>query len=264
MSVLITFEGGDGSGKSTQADLLRRRLSEDGFTVLLVREPGGTLLGESIRKLVKNQPKSERLKGSRKSRRLKRSMRESLSPISELFLFLAARSQLVRSVIKPALSRPGAVVICDRYMDSTVAYQGYGSRLSVGMVRSANEVAVEGVIPDLTFLLDLPPAIAERRAGAQTRLEGAADAGEPRLEPEGTARFEEETAAFRMRVYDGYLKMAAGEPQRWRRIDATKPEQDIADEVRRLAEEVLVGLAPTASTTGDDEDMEGCGQPSLF
>ena len=249
MSVLITFEGGDGSGKSTQADLLRRRLTEDGFPVLLVHEPGGTPLGESIRRLVKSQSMSKR---------------ESLSPISELFLFLAARAQLVTSVIKPALSRPGAVVICDRYMDSTMAYQGYGRRLSVGMVRSANEVAVDGVVPNLTFFLDLPPAVAERRAGAQARLEGETDAGVPRLEPEGMRRFEEETAAFHRRVYDGYLKMAASEPQRWRKIDATKPEQDIAGEVRRLAEEALVGLAPTASTTGDDEDKEGYAQPSLF
>ena len=249
MSVLITFEGGDGSGKSTQADLLRRRLSEDGFPVLLVHEPGGTPLGESIRRLVKSQSMSKR---------------ESLSPISELYLFLAARAQLVSSVIKPALSRPGAVVICDRYMDSTVAYQGYGRRLSVGMVRSANEVAVDGVVPDLTFFLDLPPAVAERRAEAQARLEGEADTGAPRLEPEGMRRFEEETAAFHRRVYDGYAKMAAGEPDRWRRIDATRPEQDIACEVRRLAEDVLAAIAPTVSATGDDDDKEGCGQPALF
>ena len=258
MSVLITFEGGDGSGKSTQADLLRRRLAEDGFPVLLVREPGGTPLGDSIRKLVKSQSMSKRLKGS------KRSKRESFSPISELYLFLAARAQLVTSVIKPALSRPGAVVICDRYMDSTVAYQGYGRRLDVGMVRSANEVAVDGVVPDLTFFLDLPPAVAERRAEAQARLEGAADTGGPRLEPEGMRRFEEETAAFHRRVYDGYTKMAAGEPGRWRRIDATKPEQDIAGEVRRLAEDVLAAVAPTAYATGDDDAKEGCGQPALF
>lgn len=249
MSVLITFEGGDGSGKSTQADLLRQRLAEDGFPVLLVHEPGGTPLGESIRRLVKSQSMSRR---------------ESLSPVSELFLFLAARAQLVTSVIKPALSRPGAVVICDRYMDSTVAYQGYGRRLSVGMVRSANETAVDGVIPDLTFFLDLPPTVAERRAGAQARLEGAADTGTPRLEPEGMRRFEEETAAFHRRVYDGYVKMAAGEPDRWRRIDATKPEPEIAGEVRRLAEDVLAGMAMTASATGSDDDKEGWGQPPLF
>ena len=247
MSMLITFEGGDGSGKSTQADLLRRRLSEDGFPVLLVHEPGGTPLGESIRRLVKSQSMSKR---------------ESLSPISELFLFLAARAQLVTSVIKPALSRPGAVVICDRYMDSTTAYQGYGRRLGVGMVRSANEVAIDGVVPDLTFFLDLPPAVAERRAGAQSRLEGTTVDSVPRLEPEGMRRFEEETAAFHKRVYDGYVKMAAGERRRWRRIDATKSEHDIAGEVRRLAEDTLSGLAPTASATGDG--MEGSGQPPLF
>ena len=259
MSVLITFEGGDGSGKSTQADLLRRRLSEDGFPVLLVHEPGGTLLGESIRRLVKSQSMS-----SRSSKGSKRSKRESLSPISELYLFLAARAQLVTSVIKPALSRPGAVVICDRYMDSTVAYQGYGRRLGVGMVRSANQVAVDGVVPDLTFFLDLPPAVAESRAGAQAHLERATDTEAPRLEPDGMRRFEEEPAAFHRRVYDGYVKMAAGEPNRWRRIDATRPEQDIAGEVRRLAEDVLSGIAPTASPTGDDDDKVGCGQPALF
>ena len=261
MSVLITFEGGDGSGKSTQADLLRRRLSEDGFSVVLVREPGGTPLGDSIRRMVKSQSMAKRLKESEWS---KRSKKESFSPISELYLFLAARAQLVSSIIKPALSRPGTVVICDRYMDSTVAYQGYGRRLGVGMVRSANEVAVDGVVPDLTFFLDLPPAVAERRAEAQARLEGAPDTGTPRLEPEGMRRFEEETAAFHRRVYDGYAKMAAGEPDRWRRIDATKPEQDIAGEVRRLAEDVLAGIAPTASMTGGDDDKEGCGQPALF
>ena len=227
MSALITFEGGDGSGKSTQAELLRRHLTEQGHSVLLVAEPGGTPLGDAVARLVKGKSISKR---------------QALSPVAELFLFLAARSQLVTGVIQPALSQAGAVVICDRYMDSSTAYQGYGRRLGAELVQSANDVAVGAYIPDLTFLMDLPPSEAGARAAARASRE--ADAGGGGGHTEGMRRFEDEEADFHERVHDGYIDMAASEPDRWRRIDAGRTEEEIAEEVSRIAEEVVAELVP--------------------
>ncbi|MCX7912940.1 MAG: dTMP kinase, partial [Dehalococcoidales bacterium] len=139
MSLFITFEGGEGSGKSTQVQRLYHRLCRAGFAVVLVREPGGTPLGERLGRLLKHSRRSE----------------VAIAPVAELFLFNACRAQLVSDVILPALDR-GEIVLCDRYSDSTLAYQGYGRGLDLGTVRTVNRLATGRAIPDLTVLLDIP------------------------------------------------------------------------------------------------------------
>lgn len=148
MAPFIVFEGGDGSGKTTQARALFRRLQSQGCPALLTHEPGGTPLGESIR------------------RRLK--ARRDVSPLSELFLFAAARAQLVQGVVDPAL-RDGITVVCDRYAASTVAYQGYGRGLDLGLIDQVNRAATGGLSPDLIVLLDLPPELTLTRKGETVR-----------------------------------------------------------------------------------------------
>ncbi|MEE3142651.1 MAG: dTMP kinase, partial [Chloroflexota bacterium] len=145
MAIFIVFEGGDGSGKSTQARNLSQRLRRRSIPVLLTREPGGTPSGESIRRLLKGQ--------------------RSFRPMSELLLFEAARAQLVESVIRPGLDG-GTTVICDRYTASTVAYQGHGRGLDLALIQRLNEMATGGLVPDLTVLLDLSSLVGLSRRGA--------------------------------------------------------------------------------------------------
>ncbi len=194
MSLFISFEGGEGSGKTTQAKLLHDRLVAGGHLTLAVREPGGTELGEYLRTWLK-------------------ATRKPMTPAAELFLFTAARSEVVRRVIRPALES-GAMVIADRYADSTTAYQGYGRRLPLRSVHSANKLATDGLWPHLTMFLDMPPEAALRRT------------------PEGAdRRFEDEDLQFHRRVRDGYLKLAARGPQRWAIIDASQSTEAVADRV---------------------------------
>jgi dTMP kinase len=202
MSLFITFEGGEGSGKSSQAKALYRRLCKLAVPALLVHEPGVTTLGEKIARL------------------LKWAQDIDISPVSELLLFNASRAQLVTEVIRPALAN-GKVVICDRYADSTMAYQGYGRRLDLSLVLSVNKTGTLGLAPDLTVLLDLPaPEGLARKSGKKQD------------------RFEVESRSFHRRVRAGYLKLAAAEPERWLVIDATKSENEIAgiiwDKIKKL------------------------------
>jgi dTMP kinase len=190
--VFVTFEGLDGSGKSTQAELLRARLEAEGVDVVATREPGGTELGEGIRQLV--------LHGGH------------LGPWAEALLYLAARAQLVDEVIRPALER-GASVICDRYLDSSVAYQGAGRELGVDRLLELNLAAVGGVLPDRTFLLDLDPA------DVPSRIRRHFD----RLEREGDD--------FRARTAAGYRELAERFPERIVVLDATRPADELAEEV---------------------------------
>jgi dTMP kinase len=192
VSLFISFEGGEGSGKSTQVERLAQRLRARGHTVLQTYEPGGTTLGDELRRLLKAHRDIQ------------------LAPESELLLFAAARSQLTRETIRPALDK-GTVVICDRYMDSTTAYQGYGRQLPLGTIDAVNEVATGGLRPDLVVLLDMQPDESLRRKGL------------PR------DRIEVENAAFHQRVRDGYHKLAGNDPQRWLVIDAAT----LPDEVER-------------------------------
>ena len=190
--MFVTFEGLDGSGKSTQAELLRGRLEADGVDVVSTREPGGTELGEGVRNLV--------LHGGH------------VGPWAEALLYVAARAQLVDDVIRPALDR-GASVICDRYIDSSVAYQGAGRELGVDRILDLNLAAVGGVLPDRTFLLELDPD--EVPARIQRHFD--------RLEREGDE--------FRARTEQGYRELAARFPERILVLDATRPADDLAEEV---------------------------------
>jgi len=192
MALFITFEGGEGSGKSLQAGALYRKLSRLAIPALLTHEPGGTPFGNKI------------------GRWLKWAQDTDISPLTELLLFNASRSQLVTEVIQPNLKN-GKIVLCDRYADSTTAYQSYGRGLDLEMVRAINNTATQGLKPDLTVLLDMP-----------------AEQGLARKRTKRLDRFEQENMAFHQRVREGYLKMAANEPQRWLVIDATQNRQKIA------------------------------------
>ena len=194
----ITFEGGEGCGKSTQVVRLAAALEERGLKVLLTREPGGTRLSELIRTLLKDEAEDP--------------------PVdrAELLLFLAARAQLVRNVIAPALEA-GTWVISDRFSDSTVAYQGYGRGLPVDFVRQANDFACEGLRPDLTFLLDLDPATAERRMRGR---EAATNTSADRIERAGSG--------FHARLRRGFLELAAADAPRFSVVDASKSPDEVA------------------------------------
>ncbi|MFA7295921.1 MAG: dTMP kinase [Dehalococcoidia bacterium] len=181
--LLVTFEGGEGAGKSTQIARLTQRARLRGLEVLTCREPGGTPLGERLR---------EALFG----------LDAAPTALAELLTFAAARAELVATLIRPALER-GQLVLCDRFTDSTVAYQGYGRGLDLGTIEAVNAAATGGLVPDLTLLLDLDPA-----AGRARGAEG------------GTDYLERETIAFHERVRDGFLALADRDPTRWRVIDA--------------------------------------------
>lgn len=187
--LFVTFEGIDRSGKTTQARMLVEALGSD---ALGVREPGGTPAGERVRELLldTNVP---------------------LSSQAEALLFAAARAEIVEEVIRPALS-DGRVVVSDRFLDSSLAYQGGARGLGVEEVQRINRFATSGLVPDLTFLLEIDPAAAAARAGEQDRIEG-------------------EGAALQEAVLDTYSRLMADDPARWRRIDALRSPEDIHAEV---------------------------------
>ena len=190
--MFVTFEGLDGSGKSTQARLLAERLEADGEDVVLTREPGGTELGEAIRDLLLHAG--------------------DVTPWAEAALFAAARAQHVAELIRPALER-GATVVCDRYLDSSAAYQGAGRGLGLDAVLELNLVAVGGLLPDRTFLLRIDPATAAGRLGA------APD----RIERAGSDLWE--------RVDAAYAELAARFPERYAVVDGSLPAPRVAEEV---------------------------------
>ncbi|WP_102191773.1 dTMP kinase [Microbacterium aurantiacum] len=193
----ITLEGGDGSGKTTQADLLESWLTGAGHSVLRTREPGGSEVGHLIREIVLHH-------------------RGDIAPRAEALLYAADRAHHVATVVRPALQR-GDVVLQDRYLDSSVAYQGAGRVLDATEVRELSLWAAEGALPDLTVLLDLDPAT------ARTRLDSA---------DKPFDRLEAEKAEFHGRVRDGYLALAAAEPDRFLVVDAAADRDDIADGIR--------------------------------
>src|SRR5918995_2436788 len=188
--MFVTFEGLDGSGKSTQAERLRTRLEADGLAVVSTREPGGTELGEGVRNLV--------LHGGH------------VGPWAEALLYVAARAQLVDEVIRPALER-GASVICDRYLDSSVAYQGVARGLGLDRMLELNLAAIGGLVPDRTFLLDLDPQ------DVASRIQRHHD------------RLERESDDFRERVATGYRELARRLPERIVVLDATRPADQLAE-----------------------------------
>jgi dTMP kinase len=205
----VTLEGPDGAGKTTQCRLLADRLRASGHDVTLAREPGGTALGEPVRTLLLARDDLER------------------TPEADALLFNAARSQLVREVIQPALAR-GGVVVCDRYTDSTLAYQGYGAGLELDDLRSLADWATSGIEPDLTILLDLPV-----ESGLGRRSRGSAS---------DVTRFERHPGhdtAFHRRVRDGYLELATADPDRWRVVAADREAQAVAADVAAVVERWL-------------------------
>jgi dTMP kinase len=196
--VFITLEGPEGSGKTTQVPLLAAWLEEQGYDVVQTREPGGTAIGERVRTLLHDPVYVE------------------MQPRTEILLYSASRAQLVAEVIRPALNA-GNVVLCDRYFDSTYAYQGYGRGLSLEALRQITVFATGGLMPDVTLYLDIPPEVGLRR-----REEGGGEMN----------RLDRETLAFHRRVRAGYQALVAAEPERWVTIDARGPIQDVQQALR--------------------------------
>lgn len=205
--LFITLEGADGCGKSTQAAILADRIAATGREVVRLREPGGTAVSEKIRALVLDPENSE------------------MAPECELLLFEASRAQLVRQVIEPALAR-GAVVVCDRFYDSTFAYQAAGRSLAEPTIRAANALGSCGVAPDRTLVLDMDTDAALSRA---TR--------------DGADRMEAEGVAFQRRVREGYLRLVAEEPRRVRRVDAAGTVEEVTGRLADALADLLPDLA---------------------
>ncbi len=208
--LLVTFEGPEGSGKTTLIEGIVRRLEAAGQDPVLIREPGGTAIGERIRAILLDTASV------------------GMFPETELLLMVASRAQLVRQMIKPALEE-GRIVLCDRFADASVAYQGYGRGLGAGVVHQLNAFALDEVAPDMTLLCMLPP-----------------EQGQARLDQRHTDRLDREALAFHERVYEGYLAMAGSGDPRFKVVDATLPPGDMLDQavahLRKLEHGLLKDL----------------------
>ena len=206
MSLFVSFEGIEGCGKTTQMRLLRDWLAEQGYDVLATREPGGTRIGDQIRDILLKPAHTE------------------MDSHAEILLFSAARAQIVGEMILPHLER-GAVVLCDRFADSTLAYQGYGLGLDLDVLRVITRFATRGLIPDVTFFLELPVEEGLRRKAAGSQAEWN--------------RMERKQVEYHQRVHAGYRSLAQAEPQRWVSIDAM---EDIASIQLMIRQEVTARL----------------------
>ncbi|MFN8659410.1 MAG: dTMP kinase [Candidatus Obscuribacterales bacterium] len=200
--VFITLEGPEGAGKTTQLKLLSKHLEDSGIDHVITRDPGGTALGKPIRRILLNSE-------------------SEVHPLTELLLYEADRAQNVSEVIVPGL-KAGKVVFCDRYIDSTAAYQGFGRGIDEKLIDMLNEVATSGLKPDLTILFDIESS-----------------EGLSRLHPSGHDRLEREALDFHRRVREGYLTLSKRDPKRWRILDAAAPMSSVQDELRRLVQEVM-------------------------
>jgi dTMP kinase len=198
----ITLEGPEGAGKTTQLKLLSKWLEEQDIAHVITRDPGGTALGKPIRRILLNSE-------------------SAVHPVTELLLYEADRAQNVTEVIQPALAE-GKVVFCDRYIDSTIAYQGYGRAIDRKLIDLLNDIATQGLRPSVTILFDIESS-----------------AGLARLHPSGHDRLEREAIEFHQKVRHGYLELAKQDPQRWRIIDAAGPMHAVQDELRRIVGEAL-------------------------
>lgn len=204
MSVFITLEGPEGGGKSTQAQRLADHLRSQKLDVLFTREPGGTEIGDQIRQVIMSLEN------------------KSMSPEAEFLLFSASRAQVVRELIRPHLEQ-GGIVICDRFYDSSLAYQGYGHELDLELLRTITGFVTGGLIPDLTILLDLTSELGLERRKQDGRWN----------------RLDDYDLAFHERVREGYLLLADAEPDRWVRIDAAQTEDQIQEQMREVVTERL-------------------------
>lgn len=210
--IFITFEGVEGSGKSTQIDLLATCLKNRGYNILVTREPGGTEIGNRIRDILLNPDFS------------------GMNSYAELFLYVASRAQLVSEVIKPALAA-GKIVLCDRFTDSSLAYQGFGRGLPLGEIKRLNEWTTQGIGPQVTIVLVIPP-----------------EKGLDRATRKSADRIEQETIDFHRRVGEGYKELAREYPDRIRLIDATTNPENIHRTIMETVEKAL-----------RDEEERSCG-----
>lgn len=199
--LFITFEGIDGCGKTTQIELLKESLEKKGYTVLLTREPGAKGLGEKLREILLNYD-------------------GEVSSNCESFLFLADRAQHIDTIIKPAIDK-GVIVLCDRHTDSTVAYQGYGRQLDLEQIYQLNKIATNGIIPDVTFILDIDIDTSLQRIGK----------GRDRMENSGREFFE--------RVRKGYIEISEKEPQRVKLLQGNSPIKDIQNKISDYVQGLL-------------------------
>ncbi len=219
----ISFEGCEGTGKTTQIDFLKEKLEKKSFDVLSIQEPGTTKLGLKIRKLLKGD-----LEGT-----------EKISEITELFMFSAARSDLISNKLSNFI-KSKKIVICDRYVDSTTAYQGYGRQLDLNKIKLINSLATQNIMPDITFLLDFNPKIGIQRLGSY-QMEFSLNDSSNQRETEGV-RFETESNEFLNRVRNGYLELAKNEPDRWKIIDANLDKTEISKIIWETVETKLKNI----------------------
>lgn len=203
--LFLSFEGGEGAGKSTQIQRLATWLQEQQHKVLVTRQPGGTGYGQRIREVI-----------------LAPNATEQLSERAELFLYLADRAHHVDTMVRPALAA-GQIVLCDRYTDSTLAYQGYGRGLDLAEIKQLNALATGNLQPDRTFWFDVDPELGHERIQGRAELD----------------RLEAEALDFHQRVRSGYAALAAAEPQRWRRLDAAQDRDSLTQELFALVHKLL-------------------------
>ncbi|NDV19821.1 dTMP kinase [Pseudodesulfovibrio sp. JC047] len=206
--MFITFEGIEGTGKSTQITKIKDYYESLGKTVFLTKEPGGSRVGTELRKMLLHVDNKD------------------ITPITELFLYLADRAQHIEQVIRPALDA-GDVVLCDRFADSTIVYQGYGRGLDTTILKQLNEVAVNGLWPDLTVVLDIDPEIGLKRATLRNIEDGKA-------KEEG--RFEAEHLSFHNRIREGYLTWAALNHDRMEVVDASATPDEVFEKIKAVLE----------------------------
>ncbi len=210
LSLFITFEGVEGSGKTSQIQRLKKYLTQKGIPCKVTREPGGCAIGEKVRKILLNPDHRE------------------MVPATELFLYEAARAQHVKEVLKPLLKR-GEIVLCDRFCDATLAYQGYGRRIDLKWIERLNRVSSQGIKPDVTFLLDCPSDVGLNRALQRNRT----------LRQEREERFEREEIQFHRRVRKGYLAIARREPHRVKVIDTREGEEKVFEKIRKIVDNLV-------------------------
>jgi dTMP kinase len=211
LSLFITFEGVEGSGKTTQIQRLKKYLTQKGIPCKVTREPGGCPIGEKVRKILLNPDHRE------------------MVPLSELLLYEAARAQHVKEVIGPFLKK-GGVILCDRFSDATIAYQGYGRKIDLRWIERLNHFSSRGIKPDVTFLLDCPSDVGLKRALKRNRT----------LKQEKEERFEKEKIQFHQRVRKGYLALAKKEPHRVKVIDTRQGEDNVFNKIRKTVDKLIV------------------------
>ncbi len=208
--LFITFEGVEGSGKTTQIQRLKEYLTQKGIRCKVTREPGGCSIGEKIRKILLNPDHRE------------------MVPMTELLLYEAARAQHVSEIIKPFVEEEG-VVLCDRFSDATLAYQGHGRKIDLKWIERLNHLSTQGIRPDVTFLLDCPSNVGLKRAIRRNRA----------LKQEREERFEREEIQFHRRVRKGYLAIARKEPRRVKVIDTRQGEEKVFEKIQKIIDNLL-------------------------